>query len=575
MEAFALRGIMPPFLATNLTLNRLPTAVIVYDSGGRVVDANVAACVLLGVRQEDLVGTNAEDSDWLVIESEEGPLAAHPVIAVLRSRHAVRGVLVRARRSGGADVWIQVDAVPEMVDDRPTGGVVATLADVTHLIAHSRATTRSAGDHIVDEVTDRLAQARLEPRAILSTVTEALNKLRPGIWVASLMGKDPSDIQIVVTNGDHGDPDFATDYIDAMRLAGTTESTPISSRVIESGQPLVIPDITVKDLMGYLNDDVRRYLTDHPWRSQATHLGIVVVPMRTRGATIGTLGLFEPGSSNPITQKDTIWMQAIADRTALAVENAQLYEDAVKRLERLAALQSVSLAISVSGDLRLTLKVILDHVSTQLKVDAADILLLDENDNTLALSASTGFLATAVPEYRLPADEGMPGKALSTKRIETVTALSAFSQFRRRSLFAREGFKAYGAVPLISRGRLLGALEVFHRSALVPDQEWVSFLDALGSVASVAIDSATMQERLTRARGSGAAVRAAATAPAMSRVETEILRMAVQGLTNREIAAQVHLSHNTVKFHMRQILQKTGVSNRTELAHHAAKEGWL
>ena len=233
MEAFALRGIMPPFLATNLTLNRLPTAVIVYDSGGRVVDANVAACVLLGVRQEDLVGTNAEDSDWLVIESEEGPLAAHPVIAVLRSRQAVRGVLVRARRSGGADVWIQVDAVPEMVDDRPTGGVVATLADVTHLIAHSRATTRSAGDHIVDEVTDRLAQARLEPRAILSTVTEALNKLRPGIWVASLMGKDPSDIQIVVTNGDHGDPDFATNYIDAMRLAGTSESTPISSRVIE------------------------------------------------------------------------------------------------------------------------------------------------------------------------------------------------------------------------------------------------------------------------------------------------------------------------------------------------------
>src|SRR5438067_5030154 len=109
MEAFALRGIMPPFLATNLTLNRLPTAVIVYDSGGRVVDANVAACVLLGVRQEDLVGTNAEDSDWLLMKSEEGPLAVHPTIAVLRRLHAVRGVLARARRSGGADAWTKVD----------------------------------------------------------------------------------------------------------------------------------------------------------------------------------------------------------------------------------------------------------------------------------------------------------------------------------------------------------------------------------------------------------------------------------------------------------------------------------
>src|SRR5437588_4384075 len=164
MEAFALAGIMRPFVATNLALTRLPTAVIVYDPGGRVVDANVAACGLLGVRQEDLVGTNAEDSDWLVIESEEGPLAAHPVIAVLRSRQAVRGVLVRARRSGGADVWIQVDAVPEMVDDRPTGGVVAMLADVTHLIANSRSTTRAAGHHFLDEVNDGLAQARQQDR---------------------------------------------------------------------------------------------------------------------------------------------------------------------------------------------------------------------------------------------------------------------------------------------------------------------------------------------------------------------------------------------------------------------------
>src|SRR5207302_9772201 len=128
-----------------------------------------------------------------------------------------------------------------------------------------------------------------------------------------------------------------------------------------------------------------------------------------------------------------------------------LNEGAVKRCQGSAGLQRVSIAISASGDLRLTLKEILGHVSTQQKVDAADTLRLDENDNTLALAASTGFLATAVPEYRLPADEGMPGKALSTKRIETVTALSAFSQFRRRSLFAREGFKAYGAVPLISR----------------------------------------------------------------------------------------------------------------------------
>jgi len=463
--------------------------------------------------------------------------------------------------------------VPAEDEDGGPVRAVATLTDVTHLISRSRMTNRSSGDHIVDEVTDRLAQARMDPHTILTTLTKSLSQLRPGIWVASLMGKNPSDVQVVAMTND--DPDYLAGYLEAMQAAGQMDSTPISSGVIESGQPLLLEDVSLEGLMEHLDDQVRGYLERHPWLSPITHLGVIVVPMHARGATIGTLGLFERRGSNPLTQKDLMWIQSIADRAGLAVENAQLYEDAVQRLERLAALQSVSLAVSASPDLRLTLKVILDHVTTQLKVDAADVLLLDEADNTLALSASTGFLSTAMPDYRLPVDEGIPGRAVMSRRIETMTALSAFSQFRRRSLFAREGFKAYGAVPLFSRGRLLGALEVFHRSQITPDEEWLGFLDALGSVAAVAIDSASLQERLRQGRPGEFARRPGKAAPEMSRLEREIVRMAVGGMTNREIAGEVHLSQNTVKFHMRQILQKAGVANRTELAHLVAKEGWL
>ena len=546
----------------------MPGALLVYDDDGDVIEANDAACTLLGMPSSELVGSRAEDAGWFVIESSDGPIAVHPVTAALRSRQAVRGVLARVRRRDGSDVWLQVDAVPE--DSR----VVVGLTDVTFLIVHSMVASRSAGDHIIDAVTDSLAEARLEPRAILSTVTRALSKMRPGVWIATLIGKDPSEIQIVIAN-DGAQPDYMDNYLDAMRVSGVSNTSPVASRVIESGQPLLLPNITIDELMAqYMNDEVKPYLEMHPWMPAGTRLGIVVVPMRARGVTIGTLGLYERRGSNPLTPKDTAWIQSIADRAGLAVENAQLYEDAVNRLDRLVALQSVSLAVSASPDLRLTLKVILDHVTARLKVDAADVLLLDETDNTLTPAATTGFLATAVPDYRLPADEGLPGSAMSGRRIETVTALSAFSQFRRRSLFAREGFKAYGAVPLSSRGRLLGALEVFTRSPIKPDQEWLSFLDALGSVAAVAIDSATMQERLRQLRPLGP-LRPSRLPPEMSRLERAIMRLVVEGKTNREIAAEVHLSQNTIKFHMRQILQKTGTSNRTELAHQAAKEGWL
>lgn len=539
-----------------------------YDADGAIVEANDAALALLGENAASMIGSKAGDADWLVVDSADGPITVHPALACLRMGQPVHGALARARRPDGTDVWVQVDAVPD------AGRVMAILTDVTHLIARSRASARSGGDHILDQVTDQIAGARMDPRAILHTVTRALSKLRSGVWIAAVMGKDPADILFVTADDDH--PGYAESYMAAMRDAGRLEVSPMASRVIESGTSTLIPDTTTEELFAMLNEDVRAYMAKNPWMPPGARLGVVFVPMRARGATIGALGLVERRSSNPLTEKDVMWIQAVADRTAMAVENAQLYEDAINRLERLAALQSVSLAVSASPDLRLTLKVILDHITSQLRVDAADVLLLDEVDNTLALSASTGFLATAVPDYRLPVEDStIPGSVVTSRRIETVTALSAFSQFRRRSLFAREGFKAYGAVPLISRGKLLGALEVFHRSPLNPDQEWISFLEALGSVAAVAIDSATMQERLRSQRSVPSVTRPSRAPLDLSRTETEIMRLMVEGLTNREIAARVHLSQNTVKFHVRQILQRTGASNRTELAHEAAKQGWL
>jgi PAS domain S-box-containing protein len=549
----------------------LPGAVVLYDQAGLVIDANQAACELLGVARDELVGTSAENAGWLIAETPDGPMSVHPVVGAIKSRLPVVGVVARVMRPDGLNIWIQVDAVPQLSKGE-VSGVTAAVTDVSHLIARSRMSGRSGGDHIVDAVTDVLAQARLDPQAILANVTRTLSRMRPGIWVAAVMGKDPEAIRVIAT--EEGDSAISA-YVEAMQRSGAVSTTPITSRVIESGEPMLLPSVSFEGLQSLLNEEVRNYIGDHPIGSLATTLGVMVVPMHARGATIGTLGLFERRGSNPLTEKDLIWGQAIADRTGLAVENAQLYEDAVQRLDRLTALQGVSLAMSASPDLRLTLKVILDHVTAQLKVDAADVLLLDETDNQLALSASTGFLATAVLDYRLPVAEGVPGQAMAGRRMETVTALSAFSQFRRRSLFAREGFRSYGAVPLISRGKLLGALEVFHRSVLTPDQEWLSFLDALGSVAAVAIDNAAMQERLRQGRGLNEPRRPLRAAPQMSGVEREILRMAVEGMTNREIAANVHLSQNTVKFHMRQLLQRTGASNRTELAHQAAKEGWI
>src|SRR5258708_30998319 len=149
-----------------------------------------------------------------------------------------------------------------------------------------------------------------------------------------------------------------------------------------------------------------------------------------------------------------------------------------------------------------------------------------------------------------------------------------FSQFRRRSLFAREGFQAYGAVSLITQDKLVGVLEVFHRRQLQADNEWVDFLDALGSDAALAIDRAALVGRLQQA-GRDGAPKPSVPPPDLSPVQKEILGYLVEGLPNRAIADKVHLSQNTIKFHVSQMLYKGDLSNRTELARKAPHEGSL
>jgi DNA-binding NarL/FixJ family response regulator len=55
--------------------------------------------------------------------------------------------------------------------------------------------------------------------------------------------------------------------------------------------------------------------------------------------------------------------------------------------------------------------------------------------------------------------------------------------------------------------------------------------------------------------------------------ETAVLRFVVAGERNKEIAAELGISENTVKFHLRNILEKLHAGSRTEVAARAVREG--
>ncbi|CAN5699526.1 response regulator transcription factor [soil metagenome] len=57
--------------------------------------------------------------------------------------------------------------------------------------------------------------------------------------------------------------------------------------------------------------------------------------------------------------------------------------------------------------------------------------------------------------------------------------------------------------------------------------------------------------------------------------EREVLGELSLGLANKEIAQKMKISDHTVKFHVNAILQKLGVTSRTEAVVQAARRGWV
>ncbi|MDP4105511.1 MAG: response regulator transcription factor [Bacillota bacterium] len=61
----------------------------------------------------------------------------------------------------------------------------------------------------------------------------------------------------------------------------------------------------------------------------------------------------------------------------------------------------------------------------------------------------------------------------------------------------------------------------------------------------------------------------------LTKREKEILMHVIKGYTNREIAISLCISENTVKNHLRNIMEKLQMNNRVQAATYALQEGWL
>jgi PAS domain S-box-containing protein len=229
-------------------------------------------------------------------------------------------------------------------------------------------------------------------------------------------------------------------------------------------------------------------------------------------------------------------------RASAELERTRSEQQIERQVQRLGALRAIDAAINNSLDLRVTLNIFLDHVLSQLHVDAAGVFLFNATTQMLEFVAGRGFRSSANRNNQLRLGECYAGRAALERKPMSVPYMSEPPLgFVRAKMLTAEGFHAYIGMPLISKGQIKGVLEVFHREGLAFDQDWMDFLTMLAAQAAIAIDNMTLFDRLQRSN-SDLSLAYDTTLEGWSRA-LELRDQETHGHTDRVVELTLRLAH--------------------------------
>ncbi|MCP5095684.1 MAG: response regulator [Chloroflexi bacterium] len=218
-------------------------------------------------------------------------------------------------------------------------------------------------------------------------------------------------------------------------------------------------------------------------------------PIAVQGQIVAFLAL---NNSEPrfYQLSDSGRLTAFASQAAIAIQNAQLYEQLQKRVDEQTTLNMISHAVTSTLDLQKTLTIITDETTRLLKVDATSVVLLDEKEGDLRFAAASGVASDFVMEKRLPLGQGILGwVALNGKPLlvsDTAQDKRHYAQFDVES-----GFQARSilCVPLQTKGVTIGAIEAINKETGPFNEEDLRLLTLLSQPVASAIENAQLYQK--------------------------------------------------------------------------------
>ncbi len=239
-------------------------------------------------------------------------------------------------------------------------------------------------------------------------------------------------------------------------------------------------------------------------RGELDHLGAeVFVPVHVKDDLVGVLAVGPKSSRAPYGADDKSALTALANQTAVAVENARLYATEQRRLRELLILLDIARAVGSTLDLTQVLKLVAQRTAEACEVHRCSLLLLDEQRQHLLPLMSQFASGETDPElweqykytYVQSIDQVPVLKRVFEDRQPLVLDADAIE--RLPDIWVRPfNIRSLAIIPLIARGRVIGAMALDHvEPGQRFEQEQINLAMTIGSHTAAAIENASLYQQ--------------------------------------------------------------------------------
>jgi response regulator RpfG family c-di-GMP phosphodiesterase len=191
-----------------------------------------------------------------------------------------------------------------------------------------------------------------------------------------------------------------------------------------------------------------------------------------------------------------IELNVLRSTIEVALHKSSIEKKLKQQLRRLTAVRAIDQAILSRDGVVSVLNIMIQQIVSSLDIDAACVMMLSSTG--FECWASLGFQDLTQEQLLLRPGEPYAGMVALQGRQLYIPNLPQETTLPQPEWVKWEAFQMYMGVPLIAKSQTVGVLELFHRSDIDLDREWLDFVDALVGQIKIALDNFNLLEQLRR-----------------------------------------------------------------------------